>query len=1301
MTGLDPGTTYQVYAWLERDGPGDLDKPGGFPVFVRIDPATHRNPEGSLDFEFLQSSGAIAGTITLPSGATDFLNVKVRVEVLASPRAGDAGRRFEVECSTRDLAMRCTRDLLPPGGGFCPAGNSSATFRVGGLNTETLQTVFTYATSGMARKYQVSVVNGSTTAVSVDLRPDVRVSTFSISGHVLNQVGATTFNTNEKIFFNAASVPLREAGGRAWDIDPSLAARSTDSLARVVAIRRDFGFLNAALSTAADQSVDRVGFLLSSGGFLIQNVPAGYYYLRVPDLRACATCETLVPSQGALVSVVSNLSGVEIPLRDGFTVGGTIRLCEDYACASALLDSRALRLVLRNRRQEVVASTAALIGDAAVGVVASSVAYSFRGLPPGEFFTLTAEDASDAPRYAGPPVKFPDPGLSPNGLESDLSGQDAVLRRAGFIGGTLKDANTGELLRQPLETLLAPNFKITATANPWVEGGYAVAQASVSGRPVRADGSFLAGPLIPDIAYDLRLGQDSWDIAFMVQGSQNYAPVTIAGLKPKPGETLSVGMVGLGQGQSIRGTVVDAASTGTALGNIKVTARPSFGQADLQVRTFTNPAGEYTLWVSTFVSRQYDISFAPPDGNQASNGDRYREVDVYSRWVSTQPLDIRLGRLLGAVTGQVVLADGGSLGYPFGEQKGYPAAAVFLQPLGAVPKDNPLGDLEVQTDAAGFFEFPGLSTGAYSLRAANLGYALFNATAVVGYGSFCISTSASGSCLSQLSLSRGAMVTGRILKPSGAAPSDSEVGGVAAADRGFGEYLAGTVEADPVAKTVLGYTISGFRPGVVYDIVVLPSAGSEIVSPPEGLGVSFSASEATTTKNINLTYIPATPDCNADSIAKPVGAGQNFRDYQIKIVCSKPLRNEASSDNDAELILSVAPAPSSGTYWGQDGTGDLRDRGISDNRRQVTAIYRSTVAAESRFSLRFAAHFQSLDPTTGLNYQALRVFDFFKGLDSSHKERLSNMQGGSLKLEPSEGDSYEDRFRVDIPPGALDAGTTGQMSIEVRRGRSLASSGAQYLRTLGAVPPAVALMKPSAYPADMYRAMASTGVPPVSSFYSIFLPLGIRTQLNKPVDITLSYDPLSIPTSGTFEINVWHYKGAGTTCPDGRASWDGYCKEANNRRHDAANNTITVSVDHFSTFIVSASSPVLTVSGYGGEEITVFSFPNPADCIPHTRTLNKDLFNSGSVTFDGIMIHAAIPSSSEVNDLEYKIFDVAGELVRSIPQGPVRGGRHYYTPWDCKNDGGRTVASGVYFGVVKWGGKKKFFKMAVIKGSGL
>ncbi|MFH2203652.1 MAG: hypothetical protein ABIJ96_11090 [Elusimicrobiota bacterium] len=1339
ITGLVPGATYQVFAQLEYNGDVEgFESPGGFPKQVYINQALTRNAEGTLDFGFTATDGRINGSIVLPTGKGDFDNIAFFGKVVESVRPENVGRNIGQDVPSAaglpGFACHIGGVHFSTKAADCTAGAvNTASFTVTGLNTETYEVSFYYATNGKSVKSRLPVVNHATTTASVDLRIlDVRSSTYTISGSIINKINNTSFDTNQEIAQNAPHVPLRDVFGSLISLSQVGVAVSTASTARVIAIRQDYADYGVAISTTFDRVKHRVGFMHLGGSFTITNVEAGNYLVRTEDLRRCATCTIAVPRQSIRVVVTTfSRTGQDITLSDGYDVSGSIAL------ANSIVDKSLFRLTVYNSRQEVVRSTAVSIGNAATGATANSANYTFGNLPSGQFYTLVVVDSSATAKYVGRPIKFPNPGLSPNGLQAALSGQNVTMQQAAYVTGKLKDEATGELIRAANATTLPPNFKISARANPWIEGGYVVAAASVSNRPIRGDGTFLVGPLYPETPYDVRLDQDKWDIAYLAQGSQNYSPVLIGGLKLRAGETKDQGTIGLNQGSSIKGRIVDVASTSTALGNIKVTAKPSFGALQLNVQTYTDPNGAFTLWVSTFVSPVYDLAIAPRGGNTAASGKVYKTLDLPSVAVTTNPINacaistatICLTELLGSVTSQVRTSDGGVLSYPFGERKGFPAAAVFMQRRGILPKANPLGDIAAVTEGDGAFEILGLSTGTYDLKAVSLGYSVFTATVTVNVGDFAIS--AGGVQLSSITLTRGAQVAGRILLPDGSAPSTDEVTGVAAADRTFTRFVVGALETDENARTVSGYTITGFETGVTYDVVILTGEGANVVAPAEGQGVSFTAAESTATKTINLTFGRVAPECTATS--KHIG---NFQ-FQIKFDCTEPLRNETTVDSDLDTIVAKATTTTRGKDYdgievpitdpdpNNQGTLLGSDKQFANGRKQITAIYRAEDGAdnvaftsddEKIFSLRLTGTFNVTDPTTGGEFTIDKVFDFSTRLASAKSENVSNMRGGQVKLEPTDEDrarGQDEKFSVNVPPGGMkkcqpgdtdaagaacyDAGlgedTTLNVQIEVRKStvsvddaESGTTSG-QGLAGLSAADISPELMRARELAAA--ATVAKTELNPLSAFYAIFLPQNIAHQLGKPADITLSYD-LSQTTATAEELNVYYFD---TTLGK-------YQREDTNRRTDSNNNTITVTVDHFSTFVVSDSSPVLTgANPFGGEEIRVHNFPNPFDCNRKTKNTNS-LVAGGALTFDGTMIRYSLPAGAAA-DLKVKIYNIAGEVVRELSQGTLSGGQTYYTPWSCTNQSGKTVASGVYIGQIQWGDKSQFFKMAVIKGSGL
>jgi hypothetical protein len=230
------------------------------------------------------------------------------------------------------------------------------------------------------------------------------------------------------------------------------------------------------------------------------------------------------------------------------------------------------------------------------------------------------------------------------------------------------------------------------------------------------------------------------------------------------------------------------------------------------------------------------------------------------------------------------------------------------------------------------------------------------------------------------------------------------------------------------------------------------------------------------------------------------------------------------------------------------------------------------------------------------------------------------------------------------------------------------------------------------------------GATALSAFYSIFLPRSIAHQLQEPADLTLSFVASSSDTSN---VNVFYFTTA-ATCPDGSIPASRYCKETRNRSLDADNNTITVTVDHLSTFVVADGAPSAFAAGtIETNQIHAFSFPNPADCITHAGlaadTRVGGLVGGGDHTFTGVRIRVSLSKEwvGRREPTQINIYNVAGERVRTMDVGPVEGGKTFYKDWNCGNNAGTTVASGVYFGEIVWGNERAFIKIAIIKGSGL
>jgi len=65
-------------------------------------------------------------------------------------------------------------------------------------------------------------------------------------------------------------------------------------------------------------------------------------------------------------------------------------------------------------------------------------------------------------------------------------------------------------------------------------------------------------------------------------------------------------------------------------------------------------------------------------------------------------------------------------------------------------------------------------------------------------------------------------------------------------------------------------------------------------------------------------------------------------------------------------------------------------------------------------------------------------------------------------------------------------------------------------------------------------------------------------------------------------------------------------------------------------------------------------------------------------------------------DVDLKIYDVSGTLVREIYRGPLGAGCNRFA-WDGRNEGGTAVASGIYFLELEWRGTRSTVKMIQIR----
>ncbi len=127
-------------------------------------------------------------------------------------------------------------------------------------------------------------------------------------------------------------------------------------------------------------------------------------------------------------------------------------------------------------------------------------------------------------------------------------------------------------------------------------------------------------------------------------------------------------------------------------------------------------------------------------------------------------------------------------------------------------------------------------------------------------------------------------------------------------------------------------------------------------------------------------------------------------------------------------------------------------------------------------------------------------------------------------------------------------------------------------------------------------------------------------------------------------------------------------------------------------------SKALAGAAYSGTSLNAYNFPNPFNLKSKTLTLASG-GSTSSLTTTGTILRYDLPSTG-TGHVVIRIYNLSGELVRTLDEGTQTGGRTYYSTWDGKNKSGDKVASGVYFAIFDVPGqdaKDHVIKMAVIK----
>lgn len=1245
---------YQIYSWLDGY---EEDPPGAKTVTISAGDAT-------FNLTLRAFSGSLSGTVSVPGN--DYAQTLVSLKTIqamywisstTTPSGGTftfgnlASGFYEISATYLGTGMTKTKKIEVVNGKAADAGVldlTGSTYKVSGsvkmsltnppdapLNT--ISVLVTSASYRPAYMWQLGGYYGTPAIIAAVPKGfdsfGTKVTNFAqgygyedlCSGAGRSSSGGGKYST----FSNSGSglKPMAEADPGKSVIDPNLG--STTSGGTSSSFSSSLG-PQVGIGSLPTGCQVKIGSITAQGTFQIKGLVPGIYELRVFDMELdnnFGNGPEVVGSRQVISILGADLAGQEIELAKGYSISGQVKLDSSLSADAANFGVQA-----KNSRAEIVRSTYVLMGSpwSYPPVKATSVDYGLTGLAAGEY-TVEFVDYSWPRKYVAKPLKIK--------IENaNLSNQNITLNLGGKVKGKLRDADSGALINTNNMTLLPQNFNIMAIANPWVEGGW----VGLWGRPsFDSDGNFTLEGLIPDVTYDVHLRQESWGFHYMSAGSVSYAPVIKAGIKVDDGQTVDLGTIDLRQGLTLSGAVKN--SSGSGLSSIQVLAKPSLNSSGAPVEAWTDHEGKFKIVGLDPKEKFYDITansrlVTTFWGFRAAN---YGESKKAMLDITASPtLEFTLLPALSSIKGKVVTEDGGSLSYPFGDQAGYPTAAVALK-LADEVSDNPFGDIIAPANVDGTFLIEGVTAGTYELRAVSLGYAVTLKSLSVGSGL----TDAGA-----LTLSRGATLSGTIAKPDGALPSEKEITGIGAADKDFSNVLFGTVKKDPVSRTVNQYEITGFLPNVSYNVGFFSEDGEINVA---AQNISFSS--ATEQKTLNIIFRPMKPGLFTKAY-KSTGA------VKVNIELTQPLRNTTPFDQSLSSMVTLAA-----------GSGSLGSLNITTDRKKISASYTNFSSTDTNFKIRFHGFFNKTDPETGNNFEIDETLEYFLGIAGHQKLKINALKGGELKLE---GDATS----VKLPAGVFKS--TDSVDINLFKADTLTGAKPAGLAPAG-YGAASAMKAPAAYPnKGFYRAMlTATELTPASKFYNIELPSNISTTLNKQASVTIQYDSSTV--SNPTDLNMYVY----------RETTQAYEKKTN-CTVDTTNFTVTCPVSTFSTYVLSATLETTTGgNAYSGSGIEVFNVPNPFNLNSKTVSTNK---GGGSIATSGTVIRVGLPSAV-TGKVTIDIYNVAAELVRSLDLGERSGGSYVYTTWDGNNDSGTQVASGLYVGVLKTGGQKKIFKMAVVK----
>ncbi|MCG3205488.1 MAG: hypothetical protein KCHDKBKB_02209 [Elusimicrobia bacterium] len=721
LKGLEDGiynvSVYQSGFGLVPPGPKSVTVSGG---------------TGTLNLTLERFSGQFTGTLTLPTGQSNYGTVEV--DALSFNHFGQGSLTGVI------------------------SGN---TYTISNLGTDFYTIRARYPTTGLVVTTQGQVKNGSTTTKNLDLSG----ATYSVSGRVTSSASAP---------YTLSFIVNRSTPTQAYT--PS--GPSTLNANRITAQRlrnRDFNDGGGGPSGGIfyDPKESFIGFYNANGDYSINGLAEGSYRLTTNgEMDGDLSNGNEISKLNKVLYVGQNMTGQNFNLTDGYKISGTIRVASGQSESG-----RSLNVQARDSEGSTVAQQFIYLSG-------TSAEFSLTHIPPGQY-VVTVSDTY--------PRKYSSKDLQVEIISSDISNKEISLLNSGIIRGKLQVKKSGIVISAAnYSQYLSESFRIEARSNPYIPGGFGRAENPI----IDANGYFniAVNPGTYDVVLGLDGGISDSDIAQGKKAFVNVTKSAISvsggeikdlGVIPLDEGIEMTGTVVDASGTPLSNIRVEAEKSNQSGHNDELLETFTDSNGKYVMRGIDSTGARYYHFFAAPRPDPFDQRFS---GDTTAS--RYAEsikgpIDTQS----VTEVNFTLSLANSGITATITTADSGVPQVPFGESGSLPGAIAILNKQPEIPVDNPLGNIEEFVSPSGTLDVKGLAAGVYDLYILAKGYGSYSKKNISVSEGETVD-------LGTIVLPTGYTLSGKLTKPNGDPVTTSDVEDIIAARNNFNEIAIAQLDQD-------------------------------------------------------------------------------------------------------------------------------------------------------------------------------------------------------------------------------------------------------------------------------------------------------------------------------------------------------------------------------------------------------------------------------------------------------------------------------------------------------------------------